>query len=88
MYCFYAQKQFDNQIPINELVTCSNITDPRIQFEVDVASALTLVFKSNEENEFQGISFYILELDPSVRKQLFRMFLANINGLSNMASVL
>ena len=70
LYCFYVQKQFDNQVPINELVTCSNITDPRIQFEVDVASALTLVFKSNDENEFQGIDFYILEIDPSVRMQL------------------
>ena len=54
-------------MPIDELVTCGSVTDPRIQFEVDVASALTLVFKSNGENEFQGVALYILEIDPSVR---------------------
>ena len=52
---------------IDELVTCGNITDPRIQLEVDVASALTVVFKSNGNIEFRGVVLYILEIDPSVR---------------------
>ena len=63
-------------MPIDELVTCGNITDPRIQFEVDVASALTIVFKSNGNNEFQGVVLYILEIDPSVRN----LFSYNVYG--------
>ena len=62
------QKQYDNNnslISLNELVTCGNIPDPRIQFEVDVATTITLVFKSDEQNEFQGLNLYILEIKPS-----------------------
>jgi len=51
------------------LVTCGNITDPRIQFEVDVASELTLVFKSDGENELEGVNLFILEFNPSVSMQ-------------------
>ena len=63
----YIQKQYNKSIPVNELVTCGNITDPRIQFEVDVASKLTLTFKSDDKNEFKGVILYVMEFDPSVR---------------------
>ena len=48
-------------------MTCGDITDPRIQFAVDVASKLTLVFKSDEQNEFNGVNLSILEYMPPVR---------------------
>ena len=66
--CFYPQKQFDNSnvlINENELVTCGKIPDPRIQFEVDVATTVTLMFKSDAQNEFGGVNLYILEIKPS-----------------------
>ena len=65
--CFYPQKQFNNSnvlINENRLVTCGNITDPRIQFGVDVATKLTLVFKSDSQNEFGGVNLHIMEIRP------------------------
>ena len=49
---------------IEQTVTCGNIADPRIEFGVDVAEALTLVFKSNEVDERTGLTLLILEYDP------------------------
>ena len=45
-------------------MTCGNITDPRIQFGVDVATTLTLVFKSDSQNEFGGVNLRIMEIRP------------------------
>ena len=46
------------------MVTCGNIPDPRIQFEVDVATKVTLVFKSDPQNEYGGVKLYVLEIRP------------------------
>ena len=65
---FYPQKEFNNSnvlINENQLVTCGNIPDPRIQFELDIATTLTLVFRSDSQNEFEGVNLYILEIRPS-----------------------
>ena len=66
--CFYPQKEYRNSTVLineNQLVTCGNIPDPRIQFEVDVATTLRLVFKSNSHNEFGGLKLYIMEIKTS-----------------------
>ena len=53
-----------NKPNIDQIVTCGSEIDPRIHFEVDVADALTLVFKSNEMDQRKGIILLIFELDP------------------------
>ena len=42
------------------------MVDPRIQFEVDVASALTLEFKSNNETERIGMHMIVLEINSTI----------------------
>ena len=42
------------------------MVDPRIQFEVDVASALTLEFKSNNETEKIGMHMIVLEINSTI----------------------
>ena len=53
------------------MITCDSIPDPRIEFGVDVATKITLVFKSDPQIEYEGINLYILEMrsssDDSVR---------------------
>ena len=68
LHYFYTQKEFDNNnelINQNQLITCGDIPDPRIQFEIDVATKITLAFKSNSQLEFKGVNLYILEIRPS-----------------------
>lgn len=66
-FYFYPQKEFDNNnnlVNENQLITCGNIPDPRIQFEVDVATTVTLVFKSDPQYEYEGVNLYIFEIRP------------------------
>ena len=42
------------------------MVDPRIQFEVDVASALTLEFKSNNQTERIGMHMLVLEINSTI----------------------
>ena len=68
LHYFCTQKEYDNNnelIDQNQLITCGDIPDPRIQFEIDVATTITLAFKSNSQNEFEGVNLYILEIRPS-----------------------
>ena len=46
------------------MITCGNIPDPRIQFAVDVATKVTLVFKSDPQIEFSGVNLYVFEIRP------------------------
>ena len=74
VFLLYTQKEYDNNnnlIDQNQLVTCGIIPDPRIQFGVDVATTITLVFKSDDLIELGGVNLYIMEIrsssDDSVR---------------------
>jgi len=51
---------------VNQLVTCGNITDPRIQIAVDVASALTLVFRSDDKISQLGMRLIVIEIDTNL----------------------
>ena len=44
-------------------MTCGNETDPRIQLEVDVADALTLVFMSDSSGEGRGVNLTVFEIN-------------------------
>ena len=68
LHYFYTQKEFDNNnklINQNQLITCDDIPDPRIQFEIDVANTITLAFKSNSQEELGGVNLYVMEIRPS-----------------------
>jgi len=47
-------------------VTCGNITDPRIQVAVDVASALTLIFRSDDKIAQLGMRLIVMEIDTKL----------------------
>ena len=71
IFCILAlhiQKEYDNNnnlINQNQLITCGSIPDPRIQFEIDIATTITLAFKSDPQIELKGVNLYILEIQPS-----------------------
>ena len=58
-----TQKQLDKKIALNQLVTCGNVTDPRIQVAVDIASALTLIFRSDDKTPHNGIRLLVMEIN-------------------------
>jgi len=48
------------------LVTCGNETDPRIQLQVDIADALTLIFMLDDSIQHPiGINLIVLEIDAA-----------------------
>ena len=47
-------------------MTCGNITDPRIQVAVDVASALTLIFRSDDKIAQLGMRLIVMEIDTKL----------------------
>ena len=51
--------------PNNVLVTCGNVTDPRMQLGVDVASALTLVFMSDDSEQRRGVNLTVFEINAT-----------------------
>jgi len=55
------QKSVGN--PNNILVTCGNETDPRIQLEIDIADALTLVFMSDSSGQGRGVNLTVFEIN-------------------------
>ena len=65
VYLFLTQKQFDKAIDHNKLVTCGNVTDPRIQVAVDIASALTLIFRSDDKNPHKGMRLLVMEINTT-----------------------
>ena len=60
------QKQLYRGPNVNQLVTCGNITDPRIQVAVDVASALTLVFRSDDKISLYGMRLIVMEINTNI----------------------
>ena len=60
------QKQLYRGANVNQLVTCGNITDPRIQVAVDVASALTLVFRSDDKISLYGMRLIVMEINTNI----------------------
>lgn len=51
--------------PNNVLVTCGNVTDPRLQLGVDVADALTLVFMSDSTDQRRGVNITVFEINAT-----------------------
>ena len=47
------------------LVTCGNVTDPRLQLGVDVADALTLVFMSDGTDQRRGVNITVFEINAT-----------------------
>ncbi|XP_065892788.1 collagen alpha-1(IV) chain-like [Dysidea avara] len=58
----FREKQLDKKTTLNQLVTCGNVTDPRIQVAVDIASALTLIFRSDDKTPHNGIRLLVMEI--------------------------
>jgi len=47
-------------------VTCGNQSDPRIRLGVDVAEALTLIFRSDANNQQnRGVNLTVLEINAT-----------------------
>ena len=52
--------------PRETLVTCGNISDPRIRLGVDVAQALTLIFRSDSSvAQNRGVNLTIIEINTT-----------------------
>lgn len=47
------------------MVTCGDVIDPRIQIAVDVASALTLIFRSDKQFSEGGMRLIIMEINTA-----------------------
>ena len=65
MFLYITQKQLSKGVGVNQLVTCGNITDPRIQVAVDVASALTFIFRSDNNNSHNGMRLLVTEINAT-----------------------
>ncbi|XP_065921053.1 collagen alpha-1(I) chain-like isoform X2 [Dysidea avara] len=61
----FREKQLSKGVGVNQLVTCGNITDPRIQVAVDVASALTFIFRSDNNNSHNGMRLLVTEINAT-----------------------
>ena len=58
--------------PRETLVTCGNVSDPRIRLGVDVAEALTLIFRSDDNTQQnRGVNLTVLEINATA---------ANVSG--------
>ena len=49
------------------LTTCGDQSDPRIRLNVDIADALTFVFKSDGNNpqQYRGVNITIIEINST-----------------------
>jgi len=54
-------------------VTCGNQSDPRIRLSVEVADELTLIFRSDAQNQNRGVYLIVLEIDATVSNSVYSL---------------
>jgi len=54
-------------------VTCGNQSDPRIRLGVSLADELTLIFRSDNENQYKGVRLIIEEIDTTVSNSVYSL---------------
>ena len=64
VFPFVSQKSLID--PREVLVTCGNQSDPRIRLGVEVAQALTLIFRSDGSNrQNRGVNLTVIEINTT-----------------------
>ena len=52
--------------PREVLVTCGNVSDPRIRLRIEIAQALTLIFRTDDSaQQNRGVNLTILEINAT-----------------------
>jgi len=54
-------------------VTCGNQSDPRIRLGVGVPDELTLIFRSDAENQNRGVYLTVMEIDATVSNSVYTL---------------